>query len=212
LKVLPTKILLRTVGGKEVAVAAGIETFLLLFSLRRLIVRGTPLVGTLPTRILPAAKRTTQVPPTCVAGMGEKPDPAVTAANEAIAKLGMGLHHRVQRGLILPNTRPGAVVLVPIYAKRENLLDANDKKARLSAIMERVFCTPSSYFIEAKASRGRARFFCANQVNTCKTHRYAPSVPYRFPRPFRLSSQRRVADRQIPKRLLERSKPILLSK
>ena len=41
--------------------------------------------------VLPAAKRTTQVPPIRVPGMREEPDPAVHAVNRATLKLGMGL-------------------------------------------------------------------------------------------------------------------------
>ena len=109
--------------------------------------------------VLPAAERTSQVPPTCVAGMREKANPAAHAVNDAALKLGMGLQDRVQRRLILPNERAGAVVLVPICAKREKLLDGYGKKARLSAIIFIVLYTPSSYLFEANASRGRARFF-----------------------------------------------------
>jgi hypothetical protein len=146
------------VGRTAAAVAAGIETFLLRFPGSRLIVRGTPLAGTLPAMVLPTAERTTQGPPTCVPGMSEKPNPAVSAASHANLKLGMGLQNRVQRGLILPDKRPGAIVLMPIRAKREKLLDGDDKKARLSVIMWSVLCTPSSYLLDANTSRGRARF------------------------------------------------------
>jgi hypothetical protein len=38
----------------------------------------------------------------------------------------MGLQHRAQRSLILPDKRLGAVVLVPIVANREKLLDGDD--------------------------------------------------------------------------------------
>jgi hypothetical protein len=75
------------------------------------------LAGTLPAMVLPAAKRTTQVPATCVAGMREKANPTVDAADDATLKLGMRLHDRVQRGLILPNKRLGAIVLMPIRLK-----------------------------------------------------------------------------------------------
>jgi hypothetical protein len=104
--------------------------------------------------------------------MSEKPNPAVHAGNDATLKLGMGLQNRVQRGLILQDKRLGAIVLMPIRVKREKLLDAYGKKAKLSVIIPMVLDTPSSYFIDAKASRGRARFFLryeqvsANTVGT----------------------------------------------
>ena len=43
------------------------------------------------------------------------------AGNAAAASSGCGLQNRVQCGLILPNKRLGAIVLVPIRAKREKL-------------------------------------------------------------------------------------------
>ena len=107
---------------------------------------------------LPAAERATQIPPAGVAGMCEKANSAVYAVSNTVAKLGMGLQNRIQRRLILPNKRFGAVVLVPIRAKREKLLDGYGKKARFSVMML-IVDTPSSYLLNANASRGRARFF-----------------------------------------------------
>ncbi|MGO9270424.1 MAG: hypothetical protein ACLQOO_09260 [Terriglobia bacterium] len=121
--------------------------------------RGTPLVGTLPAVMPAATKRATQVPPASVAGMREKANPAVNAGNEALLKFGMGLQGRVQRRLILPDKRLGAIVLMPIYAKCETLLEGNGKKAKLSVIIWIVLFTTSSYLIDAIASRGRARLF-----------------------------------------------------
>jgi len=141
------------------ALAAGIEPLLLRFPSRRAVVRGTPSARTLPAVVLPAAEWASQVPPTCVAGMREKANPAAHAVNDVALKGGMGLQDRVQRRLILPNKRAGAVVPVPICAKREKLLDAYGKKARLSAIIFIVLYTPSSYLFDANASRGGARFF-----------------------------------------------------
>jgi hypothetical protein len=109
----------------------------------------------------PTAERTTQIPTTYVAGMSEKPNPAVNAMRDATIELGMGLQDRVQGDLILPDKWPGAIELMPIRPKREKLLGGYDKKARLSVTMRSDLSTPSSYLIEAKASRGRARFFCA---------------------------------------------------
>ena len=91
--------------------------------------------------------------------MREKANPAVRAVNDAPLKFGVGLHDRVQRRLILPDKRLGAIILMPIRAKREKLLDGDDKKARLSAIIPIELDTPSSYLIDANASRSRARFF-----------------------------------------------------
>ena len=115
--------------------------------------------------MLPAAERTAQVPPACVAGMREEANPASRAGSRTITKPGVGLQDRVQRGLILPDKRAGAVVPMPIRAKREKPLDGYGKKARLSTIMSIVLHTPSSYLFDANASRGRARFLCAPDEN-----------------------------------------------
>ena len=131
--------------------------------------------------VLPAAERTTQVPPTCVAGMREKANPAVRAGNDAPPKLGMGLQDRVQRGLILPDKRPGAIVPMPIRAKREKLLDGYGKKARLSAIISIVLYTPSSYLFDANASRGRARFFVRHGRGSARTVRTNDPSPIAHP-------------------------------
>jgi len=109
--------------------------------------------------MLSTAKWTAQISTICVAGMGEKPDPAVNAARDATRQLGVGPQEPLQHRLILPDNRLGTVILVPVWPKREKLLDGDDKKARLSVTMRKVFCTSSSYRIDANASRGRARFF-----------------------------------------------------
>jgi len=54
------------------------------------------------------------------------------------------------------------MILVPIRPKREKLLDADDKKARFSVKIWIVLHTPSSYLLDAKASRGRTRIFFAH--------------------------------------------------
>ena len=165
------------------AVAAAIEPLLLRLPGCRLVVGGTPLAGSPPPMVLAAAKGTTQVPPTCVAGMRQKANPAVRAVGNAALKLGMGLQHRVQRGLIMPDKRPGAIVLMPIRAKREKLLDGDGKKARLSAILSIVLCTPSSYLFDANASRGRARFFVRDGQEPGETVRTNHPLPTASPAP-----------------------------
>lgn len=148
-----------TVGRAGPGLSAAVEPFLLALPGGRSIVRRATLVGTLLAVVFSAAERTTQIPPPGVARMREKPNPAVRAVGHATPKRGMRFQNRVQRGLVVPNKRPGAVVLMPIRAKREKSLDGYGKKARFSAIIENVLCTPSSYLIGAKASSGRARSF-----------------------------------------------------
>lgn len=148
--------------------AAGIELFLLPSPNDGLVVRGTTLLGSLPTMMLPTAKRTTQVHTAGVAGMREKPDPAVAAAHGARLELRMGLDDGIQRKLIFLKQRLRARVLMPILAKGEELLDSDDKKAKRAVILSIVSDTPSSYLSEAHASRGRTRFFCAPRTTLGK--------------------------------------------
>jgi hypothetical protein len=193
------------------AAATGVELFLSLFPVWPLVAGGTPPVAALPPMVLPAAEGATQVPAISVARVGEKANPAVLAGDGTILQLGMGLQDRIQRDLILPDERFGAIVLVPIGPKRENLFQRYGKKARFSVIIWSVLHTPSSYLIDAKASRGRARFFCAIRGSEKEFGRYERSIAYRRPRRFPLRSQCRLAAPNILKRLLGRKK-ILLSK
>ena len=100
--------------------------------------------GTLPAMMRSAAKRTTQVLAACVPGMRQKTQATVRAANDATLQFGMALQHGVQGQQILPDQRPGAVVLMPISPESEELPDGDDKKARLWVTLEKMFCTPSS--------------------------------------------------------------------
>ncbi|MDA1052602.1 MAG: hypothetical protein O3C40_19270 [Planctomycetota bacterium] len=109
--------------------------------------------------VLPAAKCAAEILATRVAGMRQEADPTVAAANRAVLQIRTIAQDGIQRVLILTDKRIGAVVLVPILAKRENFRDRYDKIARFSVTMLIGFCIPSSYSLDAKASRGRARFF-----------------------------------------------------
>ncbi len=81
---------------------------------------------------------------------------AFTGANYATAVGLFIVSYATVTGLSLP----GAVILVPICTKREKLLDVDDKKARLVVtISNDSSCTPSSYLLDAIASRGRTTFF-----------------------------------------------------
>ena len=191
-----------------VALAAGIQPLLLPPSGDRSIVHGTPLATAPPPMMPPTAEWTTQVPPTCVPGMSEKPNPTAQAGNGATLKLGMGLQNRVQGGLILQDKRLGAIVLMPIRPNREKLLDAYGKKAKLSVIILTFFTTSSSYHLGAKATRGRARFFYARWTRKHTNRPHKPFAPYRSANPSRLPDQRSFAARQILSRLLGKKKAL----
>ena len=171
------------VKGWGTALTPGIEALLLLSSRGRLIVGDTPLARPLPAMMLAATERTTQVRAADVPGMGEKANPAVNAGNDASLQFGMRLDGTVQRHQILLDQRPGAIVLMPIRPKREELADGDDKKAKFSATIPMTLCTPSSYLTEANASPGRARFFCALQKARAHSRNQRPN-PHRPPSQF----------------------------
>jgi hypothetical protein len=200
------------VGHAWPALAAAVESFLLAFSGGGLIVRGAALARTPPTMVLPAPEGTTQIPATRVPRMREKPDPAVNAVNHATLKLGMRLQGQVQGGLILPDKRPGAVILVPIRPKREKLLDGYGKKARFSVMMRIDTCTPSSLPHRGERFERKGEVFCALRGRTPQIRQHRHSASYPSPSPCRLLGQCRPTTCAILKRLPGRRKPLLLSK
>ncbi len=181
---------------------AGIQPPLLPFPRGRLVIGGAALPGTPPAMDAAAAKRATQIDPAGIAGMREKPNPAVRTISHARLQLRMRLQNGVQRRLVAEHQRSGRIVLVPIRPERERLLDRDDKKARFSVTMA-ILCTTSSYLIDAQASRGGARFFsCA------KIKRVLPGRPKRPPASRLRQSTRRSATQLLDPRkgLLERRK------
>jgi hypothetical protein len=140
--------------------------------------------------------------------MRQKPDPAVNANDRAASQFRMGLQHRVQGRLILPDKRVSAIVLVPIRAKREKLLDGDDKKARFSVRIRIELSTPPSYLVEANASRCRAGIFVALQARMPTSNRIkrytVDHLPRRHALPLRLCFTT-----TIPRLLLERRNPLL---
>jgi hypothetical protein len=178
---------------------------LLLLAHGRLIVGHTPLARTLPTMELAAAEGTTQIRAAEVPRMGKKANPAANAGNDDRLQFRSRLQRRVQRGQILLNQRLGAIVLMPIRPKGEELSDGDNKKAKLSATILIGLCTPSSYLTKANASRGRARFFCALGGATADSPNHPPT-PYHPPDPSASPAASRPFTQDI-KRLLGRRNP-----
>lgn len=189
--------------GRDTKTAAGIEKRLSLAPFGRPVEFGAALVGALPAMVLPAAEGTSKIPTIRVAGMGEKPDPAVSAVRDTALKLGTQSQDRVQLRLILPDKRLGAIILVPIRPKREKLLDGDDKKARFSVTMRKLFCTPSSYRIDAKASRGRARFFMRYLKKRVYGDQHKRTATHHRLDPHRFSLLPGLATRHLFNQLLE---------
>ena len=77
----------------------------------------------------------------------------------AASQTGMVAQDGIQCQLILTNKRVDAIILVPILAEGKKFRDGYSKKARFSVKMWIVFGIASSYSLDAKTSRGRARHF-----------------------------------------------------
>lgn len=103
----------------------------------------------LPAVVLPAPKGAAEIPAVRIARMRQEPNPAVTAAYGAVLQIGTIAQDGIQRPLILTNKRVGAVVLVPIFAKREKFRDGYDKNARFSVRMWRLLSMSPSYYLDA---------------------------------------------------------------
>jgi hypothetical protein len=111
--------------------------------------------------VLSTTKGTAEIPTTRIAGMRTEANPAVAAAHGAALQIRTIPQGCLQRQLILTNKRTGAVVLMPILAKRENFRDGYGKIARFSVKMLIGLSMSSSYSLDAQASRCRARIFYA---------------------------------------------------
>ena len=125
----------------------------------RSIVLLAPLVGLLAAVVLAATERATQILAMCVSRMREETDPTMAAGDRTTCQIGMLAQDGIQRQLILTNKRTGAVVLMPILAKRKKFPDGYDKNARFSDKMLIVLDTSSSYSLDAHAARCRTRIF-----------------------------------------------------
>ena len=93
--------------------------------------------------------------------MREEANSTMAAVNRAFFQIGTIAQDGIQRELILTNKRKGAIVPVPIFAKGKNFPDGYDKIARFSVKMLSGLSISSSYSLDAKASRCRARIFYA---------------------------------------------------
>lgn len=156
--------------------------------------------------MLAAAERAAQILTVVVARMREEPNPAVFAVHRATGQLGTSLQNGVERDLILTNKRTSTFLLVPILGKRENLLDAYDEKARLSAMLRIHFFMPSSYLLDAKAPRGGRGFSSLFHLKADQSRR--PNTPRPKGHPAALPCPARKSSLRAPVRkdYLERKK------
>ena len=118
-----------------------------------------PLVRLLAPAVLTASERTVKISSMRIPRMRQKANPTMAAVDRTACQTGIIAQDRIERCLILTNKRTRAIVLMPIRAKRIEFPGGDDKNARFSVKMLIVFCTPSSYELDADAARSRARFF-----------------------------------------------------
>jgi hypothetical protein len=119
--------------------------------------------------VLTATEWATEIPPIRVARMREETNPTMAAVDRTACQTGTIAQDGIQRELILTNKRGGAVVPMPIRAKRKEFADGYDKNARFSVRILIVLCISSSYSLDANASRSRAGIFCGSAQKTLHT-------------------------------------------
>ena len=115
------------------------------------------LVGPLPTVVLTATKGTADVATSRIPRMCEEANPAVATKDRTVFQIRTIAQDGIQLELILTNKRTSSIVLMPVLAKRENFGAGYDKNAKFSVKMLIDLCISSSYGLDAKASRCRAR-------------------------------------------------------
>ena len=132
------------VGGAALRMARGlrgldacrrVELFLIRYPFVRLIVLPAPRVAALATMVLSTTERAAEILSTCIPRMREEANSTVATGNRTLFQIGTIAQDGIQRELILTNKRKGAIVLVPIFAKRKNFPDGYDKIARFSVKM-----------------------------------------------------------------------------
>ena len=136
-----------------------VEKLLILASSVRSVVLFAPLGGLLAAVVPTATERTAEIPPIRIPRMCQEANSTVAAVDRTACQTGMIAQDGIQRELILTNKRTGAVVLMPILAKRKKFPDGYDKNARFSDKMLIVLDTSSSYSLDAHAARCRTRIF-----------------------------------------------------
>jgi hypothetical protein len=125
---------------------------------------------------LTTAEGATQIGSTAIPRMCQEANFAASAANHKLRQLRMSLQIAIQNQRILLNKRLSAIVLLAILRIRQDFGNRDDKKAKFSAMMLIMFCMTSLYLEEAKASRGKARFFSAwGQIQAATPDRTPPA-------------------------------------
>ena len=184
----------------------GIEP-LLRFPDRRSVVRGAPLAGMLPAMMLPAAERTAQVPPACVAGMREEANPAVLRRQPH--------NHKARGGTARSSpARPD----IAGQAGWRGRPDANPRETRKTsrwlwqksqALDDNVYRFTHTLVLPLRRQcfERQGEVFYAHRTRIWEDCPHKRSAAYRLPTPSSLPNQRSPAARHILKPLLGRRNP-----
>jgi hypothetical protein len=117
-------------------------------------------VGLLATVVLAAAERAAEILAIRVPWMREKANSTVATVDRTVRQIGTIAQDGIDRQLILTNNRVDAIVLMPIGVKGKEFPGGYDENPKFSVKILSDVITPSSYELDANASRSRARFFC----------------------------------------------------
>ena len=128
---------------------------LLLAALFLAVVRGAALGGMLSAMGITAAKRTTQIAATRVAGMSQKVDPTMAAALQAAAKLRPRMQTAAHNRVVPQNKVANLTLTVPVRPELKTRLDLYCKKDRSRITMPMQLGTSPSYSIDTSVSSGR---------------------------------------------------------
>jgi hypothetical protein len=124
-----------------------------------------PLVRLLAAAVLTAAKGTLEILPIRVPWVCQEANSTMAAVDRTACQTGTIAQDGIQRELILTNKRIAPLVLMPILEKRIEFPDGYDKNARFSVRILILLCMFSSYSLDVKISRCRARIFYAFTPN-----------------------------------------------
>jgi hypothetical protein len=106
-------------------------------------------VGLLPAVVGSASEGATQVLTPAVAWMREETNTTVATSHRAVLQARTISQQGIERELVFPNERTSAIMLVPIFSKRENFRNSYHQIAKFSVKTLIVFCIPSSYNLVA---------------------------------------------------------------
>jgi hypothetical protein len=91
--------------------------------------------------------------------MSEEANATVTAAHVATVQIGTVSQEGIESELILTNNWTSAVVLVPIFTKRENFGECHHEIAKFSVKMLMFVCISSSYSLDCQSIEGKGEDF-----------------------------------------------------